>query len=152
MKSPSKTGRAAALFSLLAALAVLPAMAVAQATPEVEALAAKIKADQFKVIINCERCNLAGADFNGQFLRLAALERANLTGARLSGADLTGIHLTRAKLAGADFSGSNMAGAVLTDADLRGANLRMRGSMPCVHTRTSPAPTSGAPTSACSNM
>ena len=123
MKKPTKTGRAAALFSLLAALAVLPAPAVAQATPEVEALAAKIKAEQFKTIVNCERCNLAGADFDGQFLRLAALERADLTDARLRGADLTGIHLTRAKLTGTDFSGSNMAGAVLANADLRGATL-----------------------------
>lgn len=123
MKKPTKTGCAAALLSLLVALAVLPAPAIAQATPAVEALATKIKAEQFKIIVNCERCNLAGADFDGQFLRLAALERADLTGARLRDADLTGIHLTRAKLAGADFSGSNMAGAVLTNADLRGAKL-----------------------------
>lgn len=112
-----------AALALAAGIAFLPGVAAAQATPAVEALAARIIADQFKTIINCEGCNLAGADFDGQFLRLAALEGADLTGARLSGADLTGIHLTRAKLAGADFSGSNMAGAVLTNADLRGANL-----------------------------
>lgn len=123
MKTHMATRRAAAFLAVLSALTFQTVPGLAQATPEVEALATKIRADQFKTIINCEGCNLAGADFDGQFLRLAALERADLTGARLRGADLTGIHLTRAKLAGADFSGSNMAGAVLTNADLRGANL-----------------------------
>jgi len=123
MEKHIATRRAATLFSMLAAFAFIAVPAFAQVSPEVEALAAKIKADQFRIIINCERCNLAGANFDGQFLRLAALEGANMTGATFRGADLTGIHLTRAKLAGADFSGANMAGAVLTNADLRGANL-----------------------------
>ena len=123
MKTVPASRRATALLAMLLALVFQTLPGLAQATPEVEALTAKIKADQFKTIVNCERCNLAGADFDGQFLRLAALERADLTGARLRGADLTGIHLTRAKLTGADFSGSNMAGAVLNNADLRGATL-----------------------------
>lgn len=123
MKTVPPGRRASILLAVLSALMFQTLPGLAQATPEVEVLVAKIKADQFKTIINCERCNLAGADFDGQFLRLAALERADLTGATLRGADLTGIHLTRTKLAGADFSGSNMAGAVLTNADLRGANL-----------------------------
>ncbi|MDZ4380199.1 MAG: pentapeptide repeat-containing protein [Parvibaculum sp.] len=108
---------------VLAAIALTAAPARAEPAPEVQALAAKIIEDQFKTIINCERCNLAEANFDGQFLRLAALQGANLTGARLRGADITGIHLNRAKLDGANFSGSNMAGAVLTGATLRGADL-----------------------------
>ncbi|MDO8839421.1 MAG: pentapeptide repeat-containing protein [Parvibaculum sp.] len=119
----STTRRLAASLALVAGIAFLLPSAMAQPTAEVEARAAKIIADQYKVIINCEGCNLAGANFDGQFLRLAALEGANMSGATFRDADLTGIHLTRANLAGADFSGANMAGAVLTNADLRGANL-----------------------------
>ncbi|PKQ02857.1 MAG: hypothetical protein CVT73_17090 [Alphaproteobacteria bacterium HGW-Alphaproteobacteria-12] len=117
----NKTKRYAAMLLTAAMLTVAPARA--EPTPEVQALAAKIIKDQFKTIINCERCDLREADFDGQFLRLAAFQNANLTGARLRGADITGIHLNRAKLDGTNFSGANMAGAVLTGASLRDADL-----------------------------
>ena len=115
--------RCSAALALATGTVLLPAVAAAQATPAVEALAARIIADQYRIIINCEGCNLAGANFDGQFLRLAALEGADMRGASFRHTDLTGIHLTRARLEGANFSGANMAGAVLTNADLRGANL-----------------------------
>lgn len=105
------------------AIALHGAPAMAQPTPEVEALAARIRADQYKTIINCEDCNLAGANFDGQFLRLAALQGADMRGASFRGADMTGVHFNRAKLYGANFAGANMAGAVLLGASLRGADL-----------------------------
>lgn len=95
----------------------------AQPSPEVEKRVAAMVAVQFKTILNCERCDLAGADLSGQFLRLAAFQSTNLEGADINGAELTGIHLNRANLDGADLSRTNMAGAVLTSASLRNANL-----------------------------
>jgi|SRR5690554_3903777 len=95
----------------------------AQPSPEVEKRVAAMLAVQFKTILNCERCDLSGADLSGQFLRLAAFQGVDLRNANANGAELTGIHLNRAKLDGADLSRTNMAGAVLTGASLRNANL-----------------------------
>ena len=111
------------LLTALLALVLQATPLRAAPTPEVERLAADIVARQFKSIINCERCDLREADFDGQFLRLAAFQKTDLRGASFRGADITGIHLNRAKLDGANFSGANMAGAVLTGASLRGAVL-----------------------------
>lgn len=111
------------LIAAIFAVALHHAPAMAQPTPEVEALAAKIRADQYRTIINCEGCTLAGANFDGQFLRLAALQGSDMRGASFRGADMTGVHFNRAKLDGANFAGANMAGAVLLGASLRGANL-----------------------------
>ncbi len=113
------------LKAALAALACFVPLGLLHAapSPEVEKRVAEMVAVQFKTILNCERCDLAGADFSGQFLRLAAFQGANLKGADVNGAELTGIHLNRANLDGADLSRSNMAGAVLTGASLRNANL-----------------------------
>lgn len=109
---------------VLLALTMQTAPLFAAPTPEVEKRVAEIVAKQFKTIINCERCDLRQANFNGQFLRLAAFQKTDLRGAGFRGADITGIHLNRAKLDGADFSSANMSGAVLTGASLRGATLR----------------------------
>lgn len=111
---------AAALVSLVA----FAAKAEVQSTPEVDALVAEIAEKQFKIIINCEGCNLRGANLDGSFLRLAAFQRTDLTGAKLRGSDMTGIHLARAKLDGADLTGSNLAGSELTRASFRNAILR----------------------------
>lgn len=111
---------AAALVSLVA----FAAKSEVTASPEVEALVAEIAEKQFKIIINCEKCDLRGANLDGSFLRLAAFQRTDLTGAKLRGSDMTGIHLTRAKLDGADLSGSNLAGSELTRASFRNAVLR----------------------------
>lgn len=113
--------------ALLAALLIAhaaPIRAETAAAPEVEALVAEIAAKQFKTIVNCERCNLRDANFDGFFLRLAAFQRTDLTGAKLRGADMTGIHLSRAKLDGADMTGANLAGSELTRASFRNATLR----------------------------
>jgi uncharacterized protein YjbI with pentapeptide repeats len=109
----------------LAALACLVPLGLLHASPspDVQKRVAEMVAVQFKTILNCERCDLAGANFSGQFLRLAAFQGANLKGADVNGAELTGIHLNRANLDGADLSRTNMAGAVLTGASLRNANL-----------------------------
>lgn len=115
---------ATALLQPLLALLLQAAPLRAEPSPEVETRVAGILAIQFKSIINCERCDLREANFDGQFLRLAAFQKTDLRGARFRGADITGIHLNRAKLDGATFSGANMAGAVLTGASLRGADLR----------------------------
>lgn len=111
---------------LAAALAVfaIPALAETASIPEVDALVAEIAEKQFKTIVNCERCDLRNAKFDGFFLRLAAFQRTDLTGAKLRGADMTGIHLTRARLDGADLSGANLAGSELTRASFRNAVLR----------------------------
>lgn len=112
------------LAAALAAFSAQTAKAEITASPEVEALVAEIAEKQFKIIINCEKCNLRGANLDGSFLRLAAFQRTDLTGAKLRGSDMTGIHLTRAKLDGADLSGSNLAGSDLTRASFRNAVLR----------------------------
>ena len=109
------------LLTALLALVLQAAPLRAEPSPEVETRVAGILAMQFKSIINCERCDLREANFDGQFQRLAAFQKTDLRGARFRRADITGIHLNRAKLDGATFSGANMAGAVLTGASLRGA-------------------------------
>ncbi|MBC7103413.1 MAG: pentapeptide repeat-containing protein, partial [Parvibaculum sp.] len=77
----NKTKRHATILLTAAMLTVAPVRA--EPSPEVQTLAAKIVSDQFKTIINCERCDLREANFDGQFLRLAAFQGTNLTGARL---------------------------------------------------------------------
>lgn len=112
-------------FRLLPFLAAALFAAQASAmTPDVAARVADISANQFKTIINCEKCDLRAADFDGHFLRLAAFQRTDLSGAMLRGAEMTGIHLTRAKLDGADLSGANLSGADLTRASFRNARLQ----------------------------
>jgi uncharacterized protein YjbI with pentapeptide repeats len=78
-----------------------------------------LKADAFKTLLTCRGCTLAGANFNGSFLRLASLQGADMRQAKLAGAELSGTLLTRANLEGADMRGANASGA-----DLRGANLK----------------------------
>lgn len=78
-----------------------------------------LKADAFKTLLTCRGCTLAGANFNGSFLRLASLQHADMRQAKLAGAELSGTLLTRANLEGADMRGANASGA-----DLRGANLK----------------------------
>ncbi|MBA4210892.1 MAG: hypothetical protein C0454_15315 [Parvibaculum sp.] len=102
---------------------LLAAQAFAMA-PDVAARVADITANQFKTIINCEKCDLRAANFDGHFLRLAAFQRTDLSGAMLRGAEMSGIHLTRAKLDGADLSGANLSGSDLTRTSFRNARLQ----------------------------
>lgn len=108
----------------LFAAALLTAEASAEMTPDVAARVAEISAKQFKTIVNCEKCDLSGANFDGHFLRLAAFQRTDLTGAMLRGAEMTGIHLTRSKLDGANLSGANLSGSDLTRTSFRNAKLQ----------------------------
>lgn len=94
------------------------------ALPAVDAkLVGSLKADAFKTLVTCRGCTLAGADFNGSYLRLASLQRADLRKAQMSGADLTGTLLAHANLEGANLRGANAAGVDLRGANLKGADL-----------------------------
>lgn len=66
----------------------------------------------------CPRCNLSGADLNGNSMGYANLSSANLSGAHLNGAMLMEADLTNANL-----SGARLQDATLRNADLTGANL-----------------------------
>ncbi len=95
-----------------------------EALPPVDGkLVNSLKADAFKTLLSCRGCTLAGANFNGSYLRLASLQRADLRKAHLAGAELSGTLLTNANLQGADMRGANAAGADLRGANLKGADL-----------------------------
>tara|TARA_R110000868_G_scaffold8744_5_gene44728 strand:- start:2524 stop:3411 length:888 start_codon:yes stop_codon:yes gene_type:complete len=94
------------------------------ALPAVDAkLVGSLKADAFKTLLTCRGCTLAGANFNGSYLRLASLQGADMRKAQLQGAELTGTLLTRANLEGANLRGANAAGVDLRGANLKGADL-----------------------------
>ncbi|HEY4345381.1 MAG TPA: pentapeptide repeat-containing protein [Parvibaculum sp.] len=86
-------------------------------------LVSSLKADAFKTLLTCRGCTLAGANFNGSFLRLASLQHADLRKIKLVGAELSGTLLTYANLEGADMRGANAAGADMRGANLKGADL-----------------------------
>lgn len=92
--------------------------------PAVDAkLVNSLKADAFKTLLACRGCTLAGANFNGSYLRLASLQHADLRKAQLAGAELTGTLLAYADLEGANLKGANAAGVDLRGANLKGADL-----------------------------
>tara|TARA_R110000824_G_scaffold390760_4_gene587616 strand:- start:35932 stop:36795 length:864 start_codon:yes stop_codon:yes gene_type:complete len=82
-----------------------------------------MKADAFKTLLTCRNCTLAGANFNGSYLRLASLQGADMRQAKLAGAELSGTLLTRANLEGADMRGANAAGGDFRKANLKGVDL-----------------------------
>jgi|GEM_PF-1560257 len=91
--------------------------------PVNEKLVGSMKADAFKTLLTCRGCTLAGANFNGSYLRLASLQGADMRKAHLAGAELSGTLMNGANLEGADMRGASAAGINLIGAKLKGADL-----------------------------
>ena len=73
---------------------------------------------KFKVLNQCEKCDLSGANLEDANLRNANLRKANLKGAYFGSADLSGADLEDANLKGA-----NLEKTRLKKAKLKGAIL-----------------------------
>ena len=80
---------------------------------------------KLKDTIQCERCDLMGADLSDANLRWARLWAADLRQADLSGALLDNAELRIANLSGANLPGARLNGADLRSANLSGADLIM---------------------------
>ena len=91
--------------------------------PVNEKLVGSMKADAFKTLLTCRGCTLAGANFNGSYLRLASLQGADLRKVQMAGAELSGTLMNGANLEGADMRGASAAGVNLIGANLKGADL-----------------------------
>ncbi|MES1990567.1 MAG: pentapeptide repeat-containing protein [Pseudomonadota bacterium] len=91
--------------------------------PVNEKLVGAMKADAFKTLLTCRGCTLAGANFDGSYLRLASLQGADLRKVHMAGAELSGTLMNGANLEGADLRGANAAGANLIGANLKRADL-----------------------------
>ena len=75
------------------------------------------------ILIDCEKCDLTGAQLSVANLSKANLRDANLSGANLNETDLTGADLGDANLQGVNLVLANLAGANLSGADLSGGDL-----------------------------
>lgn len=73
--------------------------------------------------VECQRCDLRGADLSDFDMRRADLFGADLTDATLAGSDLTDGIMRSADLTNADLSNANLTGVDLTDAIIEGAAL-----------------------------
>jgi len=73
---------------------------------------------QLEFTLNCEKCDLRGAELSNKILK-----KANLKESDLRWADLTGANLSYANLEGADVRYANLEGADVRYADMDGVNL-----------------------------
>ena len=72
-------------------------------------------------IVDCVRCNLAGADLTNTCVKEHDLHGANFDGANASLMCMSFANFTNASFRGTELSGANLAGAKMDGADLTGA-------------------------------
>lgn len=74
-------------------------------------------------IVDCQGCNLAGADLTNTCVKAKDLTAANFDGAKAVLMCMSYANFTNATFRGTDLSGANLAHATLDGADLSGAIL-----------------------------